>query len=374
MNKLSSQDRASLIRLASSLPKGSERRRSILAGLSLLAGLPVISDAEGWEVAERFKGLTGAQRPSAAKKLREDWGAKNGKFWPAWIAYKAAFWDWFEQKSEVLRSVIEKYQKTPGNRMLMPSDDGLGDMARTITYQGKALYSQALSDPGILPGLSISRHPRGDQRVWSPGKIPGLLKLVQNGGMGYTMQQYEGVPAGPPPRGWSNDPAKFKAWAEFTQREKEDYLDRILLGETLGGMRSELPEQYRNLGAPIHGKVAADTKYWVIIWNRVFGLEPGGVQVTYRPTAYWNPDQKSLLKADYEDALQDTKAIFSRFGTSLDDKASSGTSVAIAVAKNLRVKKSNFSVPLGKVVKILIPITGDLKKDSAALFNGWNSL
>ena len=37
MNKISSQDRSALIRLASSLPEGDETRRAILAGLTKLA-------------------------------------------------------------------------------------------------------------------------------------------------------------------------------------------------------------------------------------------------------------------------------------------------------------------------------------------------
>ena len=39
MNKLSSQDRSALIRLASSLPAGDETRKAILAGLSQTAAL-----------------------------------------------------------------------------------------------------------------------------------------------------------------------------------------------------------------------------------------------------------------------------------------------------------------------------------------------
>ncbi len=39
MNKLSSQDRASLIRLAASLPKGSEERRTLLAAFLRMAGV-----------------------------------------------------------------------------------------------------------------------------------------------------------------------------------------------------------------------------------------------------------------------------------------------------------------------------------------------
>lgn len=41
MNKISSQDRASLIRLASSLPAGDETRKAILAGLAKIAKLPL---------------------------------------------------------------------------------------------------------------------------------------------------------------------------------------------------------------------------------------------------------------------------------------------------------------------------------------------
>lgn len=37
MNKISTQDRSALIRLASQMPKGSEMRRAILAGISLVA-------------------------------------------------------------------------------------------------------------------------------------------------------------------------------------------------------------------------------------------------------------------------------------------------------------------------------------------------
>ncbi len=45
MNKLSSQDRASLIKLASSLPTGSPERKAILAGLKKSAGGPVLVTA-----------------------------------------------------------------------------------------------------------------------------------------------------------------------------------------------------------------------------------------------------------------------------------------------------------------------------------------
>ena len=47
MNKISTQDRIALIRLASTLTKGSEERRAILSGLKKKAG-------KGWEVSVSF--------------------------------------------------------------------------------------------------------------------------------------------------------------------------------------------------------------------------------------------------------------------------------------------------------------------------------
>ena len=56
MNKISSQDRAALIRLASSLPPGSEERKAILAALSQTAAVKP-ADLEALKKVEAEEGM-----------------------------------------------------------------------------------------------------------------------------------------------------------------------------------------------------------------------------------------------------------------------------------------------------------------------------
>lgn len=80
MNKLSSQDRSSLIRLASAMPKGSEERKAILAGLSKISRYKYPEEVDAIEAALSQRGQDlftelvekGKLHPSRMRVLKQE--------------------------------------------------------------------------------------------------------------------------------------------------------------------------------------------------------------------------------------------------------------------------------------------------------------
>ena len=110
MKTLTASDRKSLIRLASSLPKGSPERRAILAGLKKAAS--PMPEATFWQIIRVYSKLSPKQR--AAQALRD-----IQAFAPD-LSKAFAMQDSFVERYNILQSRMAREIKATGNRRTNP--------------------------------------------------------------------------------------------------------------------------------------------------------------------------------------------------------------------------------------------------------------
>lgn len=341
--------RPALIRLAATLPLGDKNRRVLLAELSRVSSF---STSEAWDFIEQFSGLTERQASAKLKQVIEDWGNKNGRDWRKFQLFIRSFDQWFSDTSGILRQRIEKYQRTPGNPMIMPSDDGLGDMARGITFQGRKLYQEVLQDPNVLPKLEFTHiGPYGQsQMIKTPGKYPKLEKVLS--GMWLFLRGYNFTKL-PAPKGWG------MTWATRSDQEREEYW------KTLAPVlwKAVLPDSSRR------------SPYWDFTWKPDFNnirLTDSGATFEVRLEARWS-GPKSLKKQDLETALRETEKVFKGL-LEMGDQTNAGKTLAVYTATSLRTKDHLLAIYFhvipgvqGVRKEVSVPLTGTPATDQAQI-------
>jgi len=171
MNKLSSQDRASLIRLASTLPIGSVERKAILAGLS---GTDKTS-ASGGETAEKhqLKVLTDTvKNPMKGKFL----GGPSAEEAEKTLREKFHFTD--KQIASLKKANFNDTGKTSSGEVNVPGKHILGDAqvsGKALVYGEAAVNGNAyVYDKAKVYGdAKVS----GDAYVYGDAKVSGKAKV-----------------------------------------------------------------------------------------------------------------------------------------------------------------------------------------------------
>lgn len=145
MNRISSASRASLIRLASSLPKGDKDRRTILAGLKTA----IMQDSRFWDLIDRYRGpLPSTKRAAVTRSIMEEFAEEHGRDVSAWKAFAASFEEAMFRHAMVVKDALhEHYDQIPDG----PSDSSLRRAAYSIVMLGKQAAIQAVSKPESLP-------------------------------------------------------------------------------------------------------------------------------------------------------------------------------------------------------------------------------
>lgn len=328
-------------------------------------GLP---NADGWAVADRFKGLNLSAAKKEAVQVREDWGKTNGKDWKGFLQYLGNFAAWRGEKAMDLAEAMYDWQDAQTPRVqISTSDDEMGDMSKAMVLQGKADYERALKDPGLMP----RRNPH-TFKVDFPGAFPGFSKLRWEG-LGYLLSPWQSEYTAGPPKGWSDDALAFRGWGEISQEDRAKYLDGLFGGRGMHDMRKFMKAGQRGFVGIPHPDFKS--KYWDIFWmpdtleasKRVTNK---GFTLPLRLYAMWS-GIKSKKKDVLEDALKDTEKSFKRL-IRMDEKIGGQGTLAERTKEHLRLKNprtmDRFFV--GNVARNLdVPLVGDTKKDQSTVID-----
>lgn len=184
MKTLTASDRTALIKLASTLPQGSEERRAILSGLKSAVFLPSISDADQVKILEQV-GNHFERRYGLDFEIDEEGAGLDSPVMYAWD----------ENDEPAYRSMLDvQYDDINGwtvgvgtSRHGFSTSFGEGNVRDIIRHAEKVLKKEA---PSLLVGRQASRQAKwqkGDKVVVesvkrsSPGSYRFLVKIKDYG-------------------------------------------------------------------------------------------------------------------------------------------------------------------------------------------------